>query len=850
VTWDVWLDDASHSDEESESDGDSEDATPPLNEQWPPPPRRRARGERAVFAAFGPAGDSGGAANSRYEFSLTPQLSSLPVPTRPSECHAVCDTFGVGCPSCTVQASDEAFNASVARLTTIKSILVDFWLPRARKSLAAWDKMRYDYFGRGFGNPGEVGKGLVMDREEAVRRFGAVPPRPPTVPRGPSALPFSQRRQARARAFYELTSAPSSVKVVAEGPIIPLRLLLEIRGKKEGPPQEPEHSPVFSIVRRCVAHADTAVRMASRASVIKAPSGKPVYSSSLRHVPTGPSSALGAPKRSFQFDSHRLSGAVSGAVGAALSRSGVAASPSEGIGVSNQRRSTQPVFDLSSVTSPQSNPSPPKSDTPHSGFSPDPTSSRKPGKPAPMSKRAMVAMAAALHRIGSRPKQLDADLPPHLEPPSPPELEDEFFEPEKTGVHPTLFDEFSLPDGLRWTDTARASTARSAYGAFGSSRYKVKSTVSSAPLAVLIEDFEGSDQGELEAKEGWVVAVEEEDPSGWWSCRVVGSIYGSCSRLNRSGFLPCTFLRWAKAEDLTWVSSDSTHVRELAPGDERLILVEPATPLNTAVSMPRDKPGLMQDGLWQFNPGSDLWERFDAASGTVETSADPFAEQWVVEGIDDLDWDDDAMTQRDASSETASVQASALRTASRAGLSSARASDQQAVQLGVPYVAHTDYAGEDDGEIALVAGDIVFVQQFDDSGWWEGLNQRTGLIGWLPSTFVRQVKSDSTVGSPWDSPRSGFPEADEEESGGVWWSDLPRRCQCLKEWEPSPEDAGKQGFAFLVVLAGDQIVVTHVDVEGEWAQAYASGSDGSVADCAWLPVSVLEPIEEESLDRE
>ena len=77
------------------------------------------------------------------------------------------------------------------------------------------------------------------------------------------------------------------------------------------------------------------------------------------------------------------------------------------------------------------------------------------------------------------------------------------------------------------------------------------------------------------------------------------------------------------------------------------------------------------------------------------------------------------------------------------GLGSSRADTEN---FGVPYVAHSAYEAADEGELSLEPGDVVFVREFDDSGWWEGRSQRTGEEGWLPSTFVVSLGVEADQG--------------------------------------------------------------------------------------------------------
>lgn len=57
-----------------------------------------------------------------------------------------------------------------------------------------------------------------------------------------------------------------------------------------------------------------------------------------------------------------------------------------------------------------------------------------------------------------------------------------------------------------------------------------------------------------------------------------------------------------------------------------------------------------------------------------------------------------------------------------------------------PYTVQAEYSfqGENNDELRFKKGDIIFVTQREDGGWWEGtLNEVTG---WFPSNYVKEYK--------------------------------------------------------------------------------------------------------------
>jgi len=125
--------------------------------------------------------------------------SKLTVSARPppfdSGCDAICDTLGLGCPSC---CELEAVDRLSMTRETLLCVVGDFWLPRARYSLAHRKHDGYDYFGKGYGRAGERGKGFMDDQRTALRR--RKPPPPPLLDRQTRKPAFpAARRNERSR---------------------------------------------------------------------------------------------------------------------------------------------------------------------------------------------------------------------------------------------------------------------------------------------------------------------------------------------------------------------------------------------------------------------------------------------------------------------------------------------------------------------------------------------------------------------------------------------------------------------------------------------------------------------------
>lgn len=57
----------------------------------------------------------------------------------------------------------------------------------------------------------------------------------------------------------------------------------------------------------------------------------------------------------------------------------------------------------------------------------------------------------------------------------------------------------------------------------------------------------------------------------------------------------------------------------------------------------------------------------------------------------------------------------------------------------VPYRVMYNYKPQNDDEVELAEGDIVFVMEKCDDGWFVGTSQRTGIFGTFPGNYVTQI---------------------------------------------------------------------------------------------------------------
>jgi len=56
-----------------------------------------------------------------------------------------------------------------------------------------------------------------------------------------------------------------------------------------------------------------------------------------------------------------------------------------------------------------------------------------------------------------------------------------------------------------------------------------------------------------------------------------------------------------------------------------------------------------------------------------------------------------------------------------------------------PFRALYNYKPQNDDEVELHEGDIVYVMEKCDDGWFVGTSQRTGIFGTFPGNYVTQI---------------------------------------------------------------------------------------------------------------
>jgi hypothetical protein len=54
------------------------------------------------------------------------------------------------------------------------------------------------------------------------------------------------------------------------------------------------------------------------------------------------------------------------------------------------------------------------------------------------------------------------------------------------------------------------------------------------------------------------------------------------------------------------------------------------------------------------------------------------------------------------------------------------------------YIAAFEYVPEGEGELGFAGGEIIYVMERDDSGWWQGEVASNGNIGWFPANYVEE----------------------------------------------------------------------------------------------------------------
>ena len=58
-----------------------------------------------------------------------------------------------------------------------------------------------------------------------------------------------------------------------------------------------------------------------------------------------------------------------------------------------------------------------------------------------------------------------------------------------------------------------------------------------------------------------------------------------------------------------------------------------------------------------------------------------------------------------------------------------------------PFRALYNYKPQNDDEVELHEGDIVYVMERCDDGWFVGTSQRTGIFGTFPGNYVTHLRA-------------------------------------------------------------------------------------------------------------
>ena len=57
----------------------------------------------------------------------------------------------------------------------------------------------------------------------------------------------------------------------------------------------------------------------------------------------------------------------------------------------------------------------------------------------------------------------------------------------------------------------------------------------------------------------------------------------------------------------------------------------------------------------------------------------------------------------------------------------------------MPYRALYNYKPQNDDEVELAEGDLLYVMEMCDDGWFVGTSQRTGIFGTFPGNYVERA---------------------------------------------------------------------------------------------------------------
>lgn len=203
--------------------------------------------------------------------------------------------------------------------------------------------------------------------------------------------------------------------------------------------------------------------------------------------------------------------------------------------------------------------------------------------------------------------------------------------------------------------------------------------------------YTGEDENELTFAVDDVIDVIQEDDSGWW--------LGKLSRVEGAaeGWFPSSYVDWCDEEGNVWHADEEGNALPGHYGD--------AEANGGAGGATSDASG---------GDASPAYAEYDGTEGQY-AGYDEYGGEWGADG-----------TYSDAAS------------VARA----ARLDDASQINFDRFVVALADYEGQEEGELAFWAGDLIEVLGKDDSGWWNGIVVDTRAEGWFPVTFVAQSVAD------------------------------------------------------------------------------------------------------------
>lgn len=97
----------------------------------------------------------------------------------------------------------------------------------------------------------------------------------------------------------------------------------------------------------------------------------------------------------------------------------------------------------------------------------------------------------------------------------------------------------------------------------------------------------------------------------------------------------------------------------------------------------------------------------------------------------------------------------------------------------------------DDSQLELRLGDVVFVLEQDDSGWWGGHKDGEDNTGWFPGSCVREQPAEPAGVAPTSIPQNAAPEARGLATGGAAVGQVASRSSVGAVGRGSPQATGR-----------------------------------------------------------